>query len=390
MFDTFKKVARLAAVISSFAIIGAFGSTAAFAADDTTVTTPAPSTAVTTGWTGTEPSVSFAPRCVSPSTGVAMFEVVNNESVNVTLKYSDAAGTGSKDLLPGSNQVYVPYAQSMNPDNLTVSFTYGIAATHKTEVQVHDTCGLDQLPTPAPVTGPCDTATAAQLKVVWNNDGQIVIATKSGLPLCESLDLYYSTYRMPDNYNGAGFSLDNTTSYPQQGITFFRFTLLAGSYGSWLENVPLPDYCSNVQADLYYGPQITNVGGNGLGYHADGTPISYGEGHGDQYIAGLIFAKDASKCAPGMGAGNGGSTGGSTSTPPVSDNGGSTASTPVTGGMGSGAPAPAAATTVSSTTPTVLPNTGVDLSANVLSTVISLIFGGTGMMAIGLRALRRF
>ncbi len=389
MFQTFKKVARRAAVISAFSVIGVFGSSTAFAVDDTTTATTTPTTAASTGWTGTEPSVSFAPRCISPSTGVAMFEVVNNESVNVTLNYSDAAGNGSKDLLPGSNQVYVPYAQSMNPDNLTVSFTYGIAATHKTEVQVHDTCGLDQLPTPAPVTGPCDTATAAKLNVVWKNDGQIVIATKSGLPLCQSLDLYYSTYRMPDNYNGAGFSLDNTTSYPQQGIAFFRFTLLAGSYGSWLENVPTPDYCSNVQADLYYGPQITNVGGNGLGYHADGTPISYGEGHGDQYIAGVIFAKDSTKCAPGMGAGNGGDTSGSTTTPPVTNNGGSTPTTPV-GGRGEGAPAPVAATNVLASTPTVLPNTGVDMGANVFSTVISLVFAGTGMMAIGLRALRRF
>lgn len=221
----------------------------------------------------------------------------------------------------------------------------------------------------------CSTGTAADLSVVWNSDTQISISTKSGLPLCQDLNLYYSTYVMPDDYNGHDFSTDNTTSFPQTIAQSTSFTLPEGEAGAWVKDVPAPDYCKNMQADLYYGPEITGIDNSGLGYHADGSSIEYGIGHGDQYINGVIYSRDTDKCAPGMGGGTG------ETTPPTTP---STPSTPV-GGNGGGETTPV----TTSTTPTVLPFTGVDLSQNVLSTLITAVFGGSSLMALGLRSLRR-
>jgi len=197
-----------------------------------------------------------------------------------------------------------------------------------------------------------DGSIASNLKVEWKGDSQITVTTQSGLKLCNDVELYYSTYRMPDNYDGNGFSAANKTSYPQTVTQIYKFTLAAGTYGSGLKNVPAPDYCSNTQVDLYYGPEKTTIDQNG---------------HGSQFIAGEIFTRDTTKCQPGMGGG--------TPTTPETPSVPETPATP--------------STPVTTPAPMVLPNTGNDASQNVLSALLSLTFGGASLMALGIRALRQ-
>jgi len=300
MITTAKSAVLLVAAISTMAFAALFMGHSTFAASDI--------------------PVEIIPRCSSATAGISYYEVDNKNADSVSIAYDNASAnaTGTFTATPGTSALYVAY-NSSDPNN-TTSFTYQ-GVTTQTNANVGTTCDADQLP---PVVPTCTDATdASQLNVVWNNDSQIAITTKTGLPVCNTVTLYYSTYRMPDNYNGAGFETNGTvnpTAIPQTEEQSYTFTLEAGTFGTWLENVPAPNYCYNTQADVYYGPEVTGIDANGYGYHADGSSTG-GYGHASQYIASMTYATNTTKCAPGMG-------GGSPTTP--------------TGGSGSGTPSPEA------------------------------------------------
>lgn len=102
------------------------------------------------------------------------------------------------------------------------------------------------------------------LSVVWASNSSVNIVTSNNLPLCNDINLVFSSYTMPDNYNGQGF-YNNPTSTPQSIFSTVSTTLKEGTDGSTNISVNLPNPCKNVQVDLYYAPEIDTVGINGHG-----------------------------------------------------------------------------------------------------------------------------
>lgn len=127
-----------------------------------------------------------------------------------------------------------------------------------------------------------DGSKRANLSVTWNANDSISFKTKDGKKLCNDVTLFFSSYTMPDNYDGKGFT-NNPTASPQQIFDSKSFVMKKGTTGASTLKVKLPEACRNIQVDLYYAPEIKVV---------------TSKGHGVQYITGKIFTKTADKCTP--------------------------------------------------------------------------------------------
>ncbi len=124
-----------------------------------------------------------------------------------------------------------------------------------------------------------DGTKRSNLSVTWNSNSSVTVKTIGDKLLCADTKLYFSSYTMPDNYDGTGFG--GPTSYPQQLFKTETTVLKAGTTGKTTLNVAIPEACKNMQIDLYYGPEITTV---------------TAAGHGVQYISGKVLSKTADSC----------------------------------------------------------------------------------------------
>jgi len=77
--------------------------------------------------------------------------------------------------------------------------------------------------------------------------------------LCEPVDIVFSIYKVPDTWDGAGF---NGTAVPQHVLQTVKGTLQGEETLSLQVDLPA---CANVQADLYYPPEIPDIDINGTG-----------------------------------------------------------------------------------------------------------------------------
>src|SRR5215475_9087716 len=77
--------------------------------------------------------------------------------------------------------------------------------------------------------------------------------------LCEPVDIVFSIYKVPDTWDGAGF---NGTAVPQHVLQTVKGTLHGEETLSLQVDLPA---CANVQADLYYPPEIPDIDINGTG-----------------------------------------------------------------------------------------------------------------------------
>lgn len=125
-----------------------------------------------------------------------------------------------------------------------------------------------------------DGTKRSNLSVTWNANDSVTVKTVGDKALCADTKLYFSSYTMPDNYDGTGFG--GPTSYPQQLLKTETAVLKAGTNGKTTMTVKIPESCKNMQIDLYYGPEITVV---------------TAAGHGAQYISGKVLSKTTSTCA---------------------------------------------------------------------------------------------
>jgi hypothetical protein len=127
-----------------------------------------------------------------------------------------------------------------------------------------------------------DGSKRSNLSVTWNANDSISFKTVNNKPLCNDVTLYFSSYTMPDTYNGKGFS-NNPTASPQTVFDSASYVMAKGTTGAAKLEINLPEACKNIQVDLYYAPEITTV---------------TSKGHGDQYITGKIIDKTADSCTP--------------------------------------------------------------------------------------------
>jgi hypothetical protein len=122
----------------------------------------------------------------------------------------------------------------------------------------------------------------SNLSVTWKNNGSVTVGTVNNKPLCNDTTLYFSSYTMPDNYNGQGFN-NNPTATPQSIFDSTSVVLKKGTVVPTAMKIAIPEACKNIQVDVYYGPKITTV---------------TEKGHGNQYITGKMLTKTEKTCAP--------------------------------------------------------------------------------------------
>jgi len=122
----------------------------------------------------------------------------------------------------------------------------------------------------------------SNLSVTWKNNGGVTVGTVNNKPLCNDTTVYFSSYTMPDNYNGQGFN-NNPTATPQSIFDSTSVVLKKGAVAPTAMKISLPEACKNIQVDVYYGPKITTV---------------TEKGHGNQYITGKMLVKTEKVCTP--------------------------------------------------------------------------------------------
>lgn len=182
-----------------------------------------------------------------------------------------------------------------------------------------------------------DGSVRSNLAVTWKNSGSVIVGTVSNRPLCSDTILYFSSYTMPDNYNGKGFG-NNPTASPQSVFNSTSVVLKKGATTPVAMKVTLPEACKNMQVDVYYGPEITTV---------------TEKGHAGQYISGKILVKTQNECTPVT-----------PETPaPV---------TPVTPVEAQTPPTPAPEVTVTPAAAVELPRTGLGINALIAGSVLSV------------------
>ena len=146
---------------------------------------------------------------------------------------------------------------------------YAAPASHATTATTASTC--------------VDGSVQSNLVVTWKTNGSVTVATKGNKPVCNDVTLFFSSYTMPDNYNGQPF-MHNPTASPQTIFDNATAVMKKGEEAKTVAmNINLPESCKNIQVDVYYAPKIETVGTNG---------------HGEQYISGKIINKTQGECAP--------------------------------------------------------------------------------------------
>jgi len=127
-----------------------------------------------------------------------------------------------------------------------------------------------------------DGKNSGNLVVTWISNSEVTVGTVKNKPLCNDLDLHFSSYTMPDNYNGKPFN-NNPTATPQTIFDNAPASLEKGSTKPVKLAIKLPEACKNIQVDVYYAPIIETVSQ---------------AGHGSQYISGKIISKTNDACTP--------------------------------------------------------------------------------------------
>lgn len=107
-------------------------------------------------------------------------------------------------------------------------------------------------------SGQCiDGSNPGNFTYQWDGYNKITVATKNGKALCKDTKIYFSSFVMPDTWDGNGF---NATAVPQTKHDAVSVTLKAKTKNvSKKLEVGMPDDCKNVQTDLYLAPEQTEV-----------------------------------------------------------------------------------------------------------------------------------
>jgi hypothetical protein len=122
----------------------------------------------------------------------------------------------------------------------------------------------------------------SNLVVTWKSNSSVTVGTVGNKPVCNDTTVLFSSYTMPDNYNGKPFT-NNPTASPQSVFDTTTAVIKKGTSQAVAMTIDLPDACKNIQVDTYYGPEIKVVGP---------------KGHANQYISGKIVVKSKNSCTP--------------------------------------------------------------------------------------------
>ncbi|HEY6736463.1 MAG TPA: LPXTG cell wall anchor domain-containing protein [Candidatus Saccharimonadia bacterium] len=111
--------------------------------------------------------------------------------------------------------------------------------------------------------------------------GTGTIATKNGLPLCQTTTIVLESFTMPDTWDG---QIWNETALPQYKYATTQFTIPAGvtNYTQTF-SVAMPSGCKNAQLDFYVGDGYDKL----TSLNADDNT----------WLAGHMFSGNANACA---------------------------------------------------------------------------------------------
>lgn len=235
------------------------------------------------------------PVCSDQTAMISRWKVTNKNDTDVVVVWNNFEnGTSGTYTAPartaGTVASETELVTNYNPadPNNTTRFTYNGMELGQTNAQVSACAPVVEEPVEC-----IDGRIQQNLTYEYETDraagySAVYVKTVNDMPLCDDIDLFFSSYTMPDNYDGNGF-FGNPTAFPQHVFSSVGLTLEKGSNAGSVFLIELPDLCKNVQTDLYYGPEITTVGP---------------EGHGTQNIDSQVYLAEG-KCDEG---GNGGVT----------------------------------------------------------------------------------
>lgn len=103
-----------------------------------------------------------------------------------------------------------------------------------------------------------DGTDRTNLSATLGDRGSVTVGTVGNKPLCDNLTLNFSSYSLPDGYNGQGF-VNNSTAIPQTQFANTTVSFTKGSTDPITVKVPTPDACKPTQIDLYYGANQTSI-----------------------------------------------------------------------------------------------------------------------------------
>lgn len=235
--------------------------------------------------------IEIEPICSSEPRGISLWKVNNFSDTAATVTWNNFENglQGTYNATPGITQMTTGYVAT-DPNN-TTTFTWpGGEGTTNAKIEACEEPEEPVVPEPECIDGNIQQ----NLVVTWLSKNSVSVITRDGMPLCDDVTVFLSSYTMPDNYDGNGFE-GNPTAYPQTVTSSIDAVLEKGTDGRAVLIVAKPDKCKNTQIDFYYGPEITTVGP---------------DGHGTQNIEAKVYMKsDSKKCQPG--------NGGETPQPPV-------------------------------------------------------------------------
>ena len=290
-------------------------------------------------------TLEVTPVCADKSSSLAYWKVVNKNDFSdvISWKNLDNGVSGSFVAQPGTTTMQLATSYKDGANNQTeFKWTNNVSSTNSSNTPCDP---------PAPVDPPVlciDGHTQQNLNITWLANNKVSISTKDGLPLCDDVQVFFSSYTMPANYNGQGF-YGNTTAYPQPLFFSTSVTLNKGFSGTEELEIKLPDSCNNVQVDVYYAPEIKLV---------------LSDGHGTQNIESKIYLSTGT-CDDGQGNG-----GGETPTTPTVPTTPPVVTPPVTEGpLGNGAVGGSQENSL--TMPTELPTTGA--GHNLMTVMLPLL-----------------
>lgn len=107
----------------------------------------------------------------------------------------------------------------------------------------------------------------------WISRDTVKFSTTNNVELCQDVEVYVSSYTMPDNYNGEKF-YNNPTATPQVLFASKKLVLEKGTTGSRTVTIDVPSVCKNVQTDAYLAPEVKVVGPSGHEGRAFATQIT--------------------------------------------------------------------------------------------------------------------
>jgi len=225
------------------------------------------------------------PVCADSTKNKAYWKVTNKNTFEVDLSWSNDADNQSGQYNTPAAVVGNDNVTQNNISTMATSFLAGSNNTTSFSYTGQNPTSTNSSNTPCSFVEPTepdciDGKTQQNLEVIFLSPNIASVQTIDGRLLCEDIVVSFSSYKMPDNYDGKGF-FGNSTATPQSIIDSLTVTLEAGTTGSVILELIAIDDCLNVQTDVYYGNEIVNIGP---------------DGHGTINILSDVFVKTATDC----------------------------------------------------------------------------------------------